>query len=94
MSETELRRLAEHLAYQACGGQCTLTAFIGEGDDTEGRCPGQVVAVRWEHGFADEVCERHAATALGRGALVVRLRRHDGTPAASRAATGEGGEGA
>jgi hypothetical protein len=27
----------------------------------------------------DFVCEHHASTATGRGALIIRPRRHDGT---------------
>lgn len=79
-----LARLAAHLLDGNMHGRCAITAFPGEADDTEpprtrGRCPGQTAAVRWEDGFADEVCKRHAEEAEGRGVLVVRPKRHDGT---------------
>lgn len=80
-----LLRLAQHLATQIVGGRCDLTAFPEDRDrkeawrENQGRCPGDVVAIRWEDGFADKVCERHAAEAESRGVIVVRPQRHDGT---------------
>lgn len=79
-------RLAEHLASVAMGERCDLVAFSGEANDFEnrrdhrGRCPRPAVAIRWEAGFADDVCDRHAQAATERGsALIVRPKRHDGT---------------
>lgn len=46
-------------------GWCHLTR------DDGGRCKEPDVAVRWEDGFMDVVCERHAERARERGALVV-----------------------
>lgn len=83
-----LLRLAEHLTSECITpgvGRCSLVAAPGVPDHDEawpedrGRCPGLMAAIRWEDGFADEVCERHAAEAEKRGAVVVRPRRHDGT---------------
>lgn len=67
------RRFAEHLASEIIGGTCELT-----GDGTNGACDQAAVAVRWEHGFADSVCQHHAETALARGAEVVFAKRHNG----------------
>lgn len=79
-------RLAQHLASEILGGgRCKLIAIAGQENEYEpwsedyGRCPHPVVALRWEDGFADEVCEQHADEAEGRGAIVVRPLRHDGT---------------
>lgn len=85
----QVTRLAEHLAEDAQRLRCDLTAFPSEGDmheyrrDDRGRCKGDVVGVRWEHGWADWVCERHAVNAEGRGVLVIRPKHHDGTTAAA-----------
>lgn len=75
--DQKLRRLAEHLASEAVGSRCTLTADL-DAESRDGRCRGSAVAVRWESGFADDVCERHATTALARGAVVVYPKRHNG----------------
>ncbi len=58
-------RIAEHLTGKAIGGRCEIADY---GD----RCTGGAVAIRWEDGFADDVCERHATNAADRGALVIR----------------------
>lgn len=78
-------RLAQHLAHAAIEAQvrCELTAFPGESDDFEavqnrGRCRANAVAIRWEDGFADGVCARHAENATKRGACVVFAQRHNG----------------
>jgi hypothetical protein len=42
--------------------------------DREGRCTNPSVAMRWEQGFGDAVCEKHGARAEERGALVLRFR--------------------
>lgn len=47
--------------------RCELTA-----DDGCERCAGKPTAVRYEHGFIDLVCDRHADRAEKRGALVLR----------------------
>lgn len=78
MSEQKIRRLAEHLAYEVIGtdnltGDCEVVGFSGGG-----RCIEPAVAVRWESGFADKVCQQHAERAEGRGVLVVYAKRHDG----------------
>jgi hypothetical protein len=71
-----LRRLAEHLASEVADARsrCELTTDTGSG-----RCKGGAAAVRWEAGFADVVCQHHADTATERGAVVVQMRRHDGS---------------
>lgn len=83
-----LARLAQHLASEVVGGpggRCEVTA-----DDQDprhasrGRCSRHAVAIRWEAGFADVVCREHAATAAGRGAVVVYPLRHDGTERTTR----------
>ena len=84
-----LLRLAEHLASEAYstgnGTRCDLTAYPDQPEHLEawredhGRCKDEVVGVRWEDGFADKVCERHAENAESRGVDVVRPRRHDGS---------------
>lgn len=79
----EILRLAQHLASEVVTGGCEVTA-----SPAPGRCPHQAVALRWEDGFADAVCERHAADADQRGALVVRPHRHDGTRAVEEAQDG------
>lgn len=66
-------RLVQHLATTALTRRCELTA-----DDGMRRCEEDAVAIRWEDGFADSVCEHHAATAIARGAIIVRPRRHAG----------------
>ena len=77
----KVEALAAHLVSEHLGGRldsgCSLTA-----DSGSGRCTRRAVAVKWEHGFADEVCETHAEKARARGALVVSPRRHDGTASA------------
>lgn len=74
----EVTRLAQHLAV-ITERHCEVTGSPETGQRADGGCSGRAVAIRWEHGFADEVCEHHAATASARGALVIRPRRHDGT---------------
>lgn len=46
---------------------CEIVGFSGEG-----RCLEPAVAVRWEDGHADNVCEGHSQRAIQRGALVIR----------------------
>lgn len=90
----EVTRLAQHLADNAQVQRCELSAYPDEGDMHEhhregrGRCKGDVVGVRWEDGWADWVCDRHATSVEARGVLVIRPRRHDGVvevPATSAA---------
>lgn len=71
-----IERLAAHLAHKAMPVRCELAGPRGYG-----RCEGEAVAVKWESGFADFVCEEHAASAEERGAVVVRASRHDGSVA-------------
>lgn len=87
-STKSLVRLAAALAYEVITpgiGRCELTADAGTPERREdwpedrGRCPGLIHALRWEDGFIDRVCERHAANAEERGAVVVRPVRADGT---------------
>lgn len=68
-------RLAEHLASEALGLRCELTDPFG---NPSGRCPGRAIAIRWEDGFADDVCEEHAGRVKAEGALVIYPKRHDG----------------
>lgn len=83
-------RLAEHLAVDAMHLRCELVALPGEADEFEhrenrGRCRGSAVAVKWEDGFADSVCAKHAESAARRAtALLVLPKRHDGTDPYSR----------
>lgn len=74
--ETEVvLRLAEHLATLLPWGEDCEVAT----QDGKGRCIEEATAVRWESGFVDMVCDHHADRAEGRGALIVRPKRHDGT---------------
>lgn len=68
-----LRAMAEYLAKETIGRQCELTADRGYK-----RCPDPAVAVRWEDGFADDVCEEHAQSALDRGRATVIYSRARG----------------
>lgn len=72
-----LIRFAQHLASESIGVTCELGSLVDRGR----RCSGPAVAVRWADGFADDLCEEHAARVEERepDALVVRPRRHDGT---------------
>lgn len=45
--------------------------MIYDGAADGGCCAGGPVAVRWEDGFMDTVCDKHAQSARARGALVV-----------------------
>lgn len=76
-NQRTIHRFAEHLASESMGEYCALVDS-GPGRAKRGRCSGQAVAIRWEDGFADDVCELHAAAALGRGSLVIRPKRHNG----------------
>jgi len=71
------QRFLAHLVDVAIGTQCELTAEPGSRPQL-GRCAGEAVAIRWEDGFADDVCARHAQLARERGALVVESGRHNG----------------
>ncbi len=73
------RRFLAHLAGEAIGARCELTGLSGisKGGNL-GRCTGDAVAIRWEDGFADSVCEEHAQLARERGTLVIEPRRHNG----------------
>lgn len=71
-SAAQLRLLAAHLVHEEAG-RCELT------NNADGRCSDKAIAARWEYGFCDFVCERHAALAAESGALVVYARHHDGT---------------
>lgn len=73
-AEAAPRRFTEHLVHNSLGSRCELTSFVDSS-----RCTGKAVAIRWEAGFADDVCEDHAETAIKRGAVVVFARHHDGT---------------
>lgn len=76
-----VNRFAAHLVSETVCGRCELTALPGD-VDRAGRCTGDAVAVRWEDGFADDVCERHAESARNDdGALVIYPRRHSGETA-------------
>jgi hypothetical protein len=67
-------RLAQHLVSEMLSGEdCEIATQGGVG-----RCIENAVAVRWDHGFADMVCDHHAQTAAERGAVVVFAKRHDG----------------
>ncbi len=69
------RRVRDRAQLLAPSDGCELVAEPGEGFKSgakRGRCRGKAVGVRWEDGFADDVCERHAVSAEGRGAVVVR----------------------
>jgi len=71
-------RFAAHLASHTVGRQCELTALPGD-VEPYGQCSGDAVAIRWEDGFADDVCEPHAQRVRnGDGALVVYPVRHNG----------------
>jgi hypothetical protein len=65
-----IEQLAACLAYKLMPPRCELTDRWGA------CCDGEAVAVRWEHDFADFVCERHAKFAVERGALVVRATKN------------------
>lgn len=71
------QRLLAHLVSEAIGTQCELTAEPGSRPQP-GRCEGEAVAIRWEDGFADNVCDRHAQLARERGAVVIEPVRHNG----------------
>lgn len=69
-------RLAAHLTSEALGDRCELTALAG---NRSGRCAGAAVAIRWDQGFADDVCALHADHVHNdSGALVVHPLRHNG----------------
>ena len=70
-----LFRPVEHLASMVLDGEDCEVATQGGA----GRCIEEAVAVRWEKGFADRVCEHHAERAADRGAVIAYGRRHDGT---------------
>lgn len=70
-------RFAAHLATEAVGRRCELTALAGD-VDRDGRCTGAAVAVRWADGFADDVCELHAERVRDDGAMVICPLRHNG----------------
>lgn len=67
-------RLIQHLVSEATTVHCEL---VDRGQSR--RCRESALAVKWEDGFADFVCEAHAAGATERGALVFHARRHDGS---------------
>lgn len=73
-SDASLQRFLQHLASVAVAPRCELVDVA-----THDRCRGEAVAVKWEHGFADSVCERHTQTAMDGGAVVVYPHRHDGS---------------
>lgn len=53
--------------HEAVGAEdCEVVGFSGEG-----RCVEPSVALRWEDGHTDLVCQEHAERAEERGALVV-----------------------
>lgn len=62
---------AEQLVTQILFGEdCEIATQGGAG-----RCIEEAVAMRYEHGFVDGVCETHAEHAIGRGAVVVFAKR-------------------
>lgn len=74
-------RFAAHLASETVCGRCEFTELPGD-VDRAGRCTGDAVAVRWEDGFADDVCERRAESARNDdGALVIYPLRRNGETA-------------
>lgn len=77
-AQRSIQRLAEHLVSEVMGDRCTIVGESGAARANRGRCDGQAVAIRWEDGFADDVCELHAAAAIGRGSQVIRPKRHNG----------------
>ncbi|MUL61067.1 hypothetical protein B5P44_00515 [Mycobacterium sp. CBMA 213] len=70
-------RFLAHLVSVAIGERCELTAEPSAHRQL-GRCASEAVAIRWEDGFADDVCDRHAQLARERGALVIAPQRHNG----------------
>lgn len=66
------RRLAEQLASLALDEYCGLIALP---DHPPGPCRNKAAAIRWEDGFADSVCDQHAARTLERGGLIVYPHR-------------------
>ena len=75
-----VERFVEHLVSEVMGDHCALVAESGVTPRNRGRCAEPAVAIRWEDGYADDVCENHATAAARRGALVVRPKRHNGEP--------------
>lgn len=75
----DLKALAMHLLVEGgqVHGMCELVAFPGEAEADDiptayrGRCHGSVVAVKWEDGFLDRVCRRHADDAKTRPRAIV-----------------------
>lgn len=71
-------RLAAHLASHTLGRRCELTALPSD-VEPNGQCTGDAVAIRWEGGFADDVCELHVERIRDDDrALVVYPLRHNG----------------
>lgn len=66
------RRFAEQLASLALDEYCGLIALPDYPPDP---CRNKATAIRWEDGFADSVCDQHAARTLERGGLVVYPHR-------------------
>lgn len=75
-----VQRFVEHLVSEVMSDRCTLVAESAVTPRNRGRCEEPAVAIRWEDGYADDVCDNHAAAAVRRGALVVRPKRHNGEP--------------
>jgi hypothetical protein len=66
----QLTALATHLAAGLVDEDCELLGFSGSG-----RCIEPAVALRWENGFLDQVCEEHALRAQraqDRQVLIIR----------------------
>jgi hypothetical protein len=63
----QLWSLTARLAAGLVDEDCELVGFSGSG-----RCIEPAVALRWEDGFLDQVCEEHAQRAQTRRALVIR----------------------
>lgn len=66
--------LTDHLAGKHAPRQCELIADPGSAD-RDGQCTGTVVAMRFEDGFSDSVCQIHADRARARGARVTTITR-------------------
>lgn len=78
IAEERLLRLAQHLAWADIDGRVDQDCEVAT-QGGEGRCIERAVAIRWEQGFADRVCEQHALSAATRGAVVVYAKRQDGS---------------
>jgi hypothetical protein len=67
-----LGTLLQELVHQVVGGECEIAG------DNDWACRSGSVAIRWEDGFIDSVCDRHAESAKERGALVIYPKQASG----------------